>query len=258
MSNEIATTKAQEKPQMLATSPTPEMLIAQAIEKNVPVETLERLLSLKERLDAAAAKQAYNEAMAAFQSECPVIKKTKSVRTKSGTVAYKYAPIESTVKQVKGLVQKHGFRYSTLTELLKGPEGTTVKAICRVTHSMGHVEDTPMEVPLGTKTDVMSQSQVVSAAGTFAKRYAFLNAFGIMTADDDTDGPDAEEEKKTDNKATQEQKDEIDRLGALAGLTKAYVSQRVRDLYGVSYVDLTKVQADGVIAMLKKSVGNKK
>jgi hypothetical protein len=44
-----------------------------------------------------------------------------------------------------------------------------------------------MTVPFGNKTDIMSQSQVAAAATTFAKRYAFCNAFGILTGDEDTD-----------------------------------------------------------------------
>src|SRR5262249_52436437 len=34
---------------------------------------------------------------------------------------------------------------------------------------------------------IMSQTQVVAAALTFAKRYAFCNAFGILTGNEDTD-----------------------------------------------------------------------
>src|SRR3990167_6037487 len=65
-----------------------------------------------------------------------------------------------------------------------------VKAFCRVVHTLGHEEVSEIEVPLGNKTDIMSQSQVVAAASTFAKRYAFLNAFGIMTGDEDNDTAD--------------------------------------------------------------------
>ena len=43
----------------------------------------------------------------------------------------------------------------------------------------------------------MSDVQKYGARSTFAKRYAFCNAFGIMTGDDDTDGNTIEEEKKT-------------------------------------------------------------
>lgn len=231
-------------------SPTPEMLLSQAIDKGVGVETLERLLAMKERIEASTAKQAYNEDMAAFQAACPVIKKTKSVKTKSGIVAYKYAPIESVVKQVKTLLQKHGFRYSTTMELT----GQTVKATCHITHALGHTEATSMEVPLGTKTDVMSQSQVVAAAQTFAKRYAFLNAFGIMTADEDTDGPDAETEEKQNKRATAEQRELIDELASKAGVTKADITARCQADFGVSYTEITQTQAQGIIDRLNLKI----
>jgi hypothetical protein len=62
-----------------------------------------------------------------------------------------------------------------------------VKATCMAKHKDGHSEPSSMEVPLGTKTAVMSDTQVVAAALTFAKRYAFCNVFGILTSDEDAD-----------------------------------------------------------------------
>jgi hypothetical protein len=158
-------------------------LLSQAVAAGADIGTLERLMALRKDMLAEEAKKAFNKAMAEFQSECPVINKTKTVKTKGGDDAYKYAPIDSIVDQVKKLIQKHGFRYSTTMEL----NGDLVKAFCRVVHELGHEEVSVMEVPLGAQTAVMSKSQVVAAAQTFAKRYAFLNAFGIMTGDTDND-----------------------------------------------------------------------
>lgn len=160
-----------------------ETLIAQAIDSKVPVETMERLLAMRKELKAEWAKEQYDQAMAKFQAECPTIQKTKEVRTSAGTVAYKYAPLEAIVEQVKQYIQQNGFSYSTSMELLES--GVVVEL--RVTHSSGHSESTKMTVPLGNKTNVMSASQVVAAAQTFAKRYAFCNAFGILTGDEDVD-----------------------------------------------------------------------
>lgn len=168
-----------------------EALLQQAIDKGVPVETMERLLAMRTQLKQERAKEAYDRSMADFQAECPTIVKTKEVKTNSGQLAYRYAPIESIVSQVKDLLQKHGFSYSTGMELLEGG----VKVRMRVTHSDGHSEEFYMEVPFGTKTGVMSQTQVAAAATTFAKRYAFCNAFGILTGDEDTDAK-AEEAQK--------------------------------------------------------------
>lgn len=169
--------------QLVPTITSAESLISQAITNNTPVETMERLLAMRTQLKAEWAREEFNKAMANFQAECPTIVKTKEVKTRAGIVAYRYAPIESIVSQVAPYLQNNGFSYSTSMELKEAG----VKVVVKVTHIAGHFEESPMEVPLGNKTDIMSQSQVVAAAQTFAKRYAFCNAFGILTGDEDTD-----------------------------------------------------------------------
>lgn len=161
-----------------------ESFITQAISANVPIETLERLLAMRTQVKAEQAKEAFDRAMAEFQGDCPVIVKSKNGgQTNSGVVAYKYAPLDVIVKQTKELLKKNGFSYAiqTVTE----PE--KVKVTCFVKHELGHSESSSVEVPLGAKTSVMSAPQVVASALTFAKRYAFCNAFGILTGDEDTD-----------------------------------------------------------------------
>lgn len=179
---------------LVPVSQSPESLISQAINKGVSVETMERLLVMRRELKEEKAKELYNESMAAFQADCPTIVKTKEVKTRAGIVAYRYAPIESIVEQVKPYLQKHGFSYSSNMELLE----SGVKVKIRVTHEAGHSETNEMSVPLGNKTDIMSASQVVAAAQTFAKRYAFCNAFGILTGDEDNDTRLEEEAHETE------------------------------------------------------------
>lgn len=176
---------------MLVPTNSAEALISQAINKGVSVETMEKLLTMRRELKAEAAKDAFNRAMAAFQAACPVIIKTTEVRTDSGKLAYRYAPIDSIVGQVKKLIQDHGFSYSIDTETT----ATDVKSICRVTHELGHSETSQMTVPIVAGTKIMSSSQKVAASLTFAKRYAFCNAFGILTGDEDTDAEDQEPPK---------------------------------------------------------------
>ncbi len=158
-------------------------LIKSAIENKVDIGTMERLLAMRREIKAEFAKEEYDKAMAAFQSDCPIIKKTKPVKNDTGKVLYNFAPIESIVAQVKDLIKKHGFSYTTNQKL----EGDKVTAFVKVIHDKGHSEITDMTVPLGTKTAIMSASQVVSGATTFAKRIAFCNAFGILTGDEDND-----------------------------------------------------------------------
>lgn len=179
---------------------TPELLIAQAIDKGVPVETMERLMNMRRELKAEQANEAYNVAMAKFQSECPVIVKNKSVKNKDGkSVRYSYAPLEEIVKQIKDTIKNNGFSYRIDSQV----EDQWVTAICKITHEMGHSETSTFKVPVD-KDSFMSQPQKFASALTFAKRYAFCEALGILTADDDDDANHAAQEDAKKDKTQKE------------------------------------------------------
>jgi hypothetical protein len=166
-------------------------LIAKAIEHNVGIDTMERLLALRERLKAEQAREAFLRALAAFQGECPVIAKTKTVtiRPQSGSgYSYRYAPLDIIVEQVRGLLQAHGLSYTIKTRQDEG----SLTVICEAHHEAGHTEPSELTVPID-KAARMNDTQKVGAARTYAMRYSFCNAFGILTGDEDTDAVTASE-----------------------------------------------------------------
>lgn len=168
-----------------------ESFISQALATNVSPETLERLFDLKERVDAERAKTAFVEAMAVFQSECPVIKKTKKVLNKDGqSVRYTYAPIDSIVEQIKKPLAKSGLSYTWNVENKPG----VIKATCTITHKLGYSQSSDFEIPIDTE-GYMTAPQKFASALTFAKRYTLCNALGISTGDEDTDAVDVGKEK---------------------------------------------------------------
>ena len=170
-----------------------EGLISQAIDKNIAVEALERLLAMRRELKAEYAKEDFIKAMADFQSECPIIEKTKAVMNKGNTsIRYKFAPMDDIIRAVKDLLKKHGFSYA-----INCKTNGMITAICTVTHIAGHSEQSEFTVPID-KDAFMSAQQQYAAALTYAKRYSFCNAFGIMTGEDDNDAAPQEEEVKFD------------------------------------------------------------
>lgn len=169
-----------------------ETLISQAIDKNVPIETMEKLLNMRRELKAEWAKEQFDKAMAEFQGECPVIKKNKSVANKDGrSVRYSYAPLDEIVSQAGKLISQHGLSYTITAEV---KEGKTVKAIVKVTHTAGHNQDSSFEIPIDVG-GFMTEPQKFASALTYAKRYAFCNAFGILTGDEDDDAQDTDQVK---------------------------------------------------------------
>jgi hypothetical protein len=138
---------------------------------------------MRKDLKAEKAREAFTEAMASFQAECPIIEKTKVVLNKDGrTIRYKYAPLDSIVSQVRKPLADNGLAYS----FDEKKDDKLITAICKVTHELGHFETSSFQVPIGTE-DYMSDPQKHGARITFAKRYAFCNALGILIGDEDTD-----------------------------------------------------------------------
>lgn len=172
-----------------------------AIEKQGAAETLERLMAIRREMNAEAAKRAFDMALTQFQAECPVINKSKAVMNKDGrSVRYHFAPLDSIVKQVRPLLDKHGFSYRITT----ATKDNKVKVICIASHTGGHAESSEFESPIDPQA-FMNEQQKFAAALTYAKRYAFCNAFGILTGDEDLDG----ETKKPAKEQTREQLREL-------------------------------------------------
>lgn len=214
------------KPKQLEKKPaTIDRLLQEAVKNNLPVETMERLLAMRKELKAEQAREAFLTAMATLQKDLPIVKATKAVKTSSGAVAYRYAPLEDIILAVKKIIADHGFSFSVKTETKE----KTVKATCIVRHQLGHEEESTVEVPLGNKTQVMSDTQVTAAAITFAKRYAFCNAFGIVVKDEDDEtmlrkGEEKKLSKKEILKKIEETKT-IEELEKLFAKVSKYIDQ---------------------------------
>jgi len=177
----------------LISNVTPEQLISQGIQSGMSVEILERLLAMRDKLNKEVAVKQFNEAMANFQMECPIISKNKKVMNKDKvTVRYSYATIDHIVSQVGNIIAKNGLSYDFGTVI----DGDEVKVVCTITHILGHTKSSGFKVPTD-KESFMNNQQRFASALTYAKRYAFCNALGIMTGDEDDDSnSNTESEKK--------------------------------------------------------------
>lgn len=165
-------------------------LIVMAIEKNLPIEQLEKLLAMRKELRAEAAASAFLDAMARFQAECPVIRKNRTAKIKSKSTgvefSYKYAELGAIVKVAAPLIGKNGLSYTIRCVLTKDPAPAQVATVY-VRHVLGHSEESSFQASIDLNA-VVNDMQKAASAATFAKRQAFSNAFGILTIDEDDDG----------------------------------------------------------------------
>jgi hypothetical protein len=163
-----------------------DVLIAQAIDKSVDIGTMEKLLAMRSSMMAEQARTAFFAALSAFQGACPIIPKTKTatITTKmGGSYKYSFAPLDVIVKHVSPILARHGLSFSADTR----HEDRAIVAIVTVHHVAGYSKPSEFRAPIDLEAKMNAMQQVASAQ-TYAKRYAFCNALGILTGDDDDDG----------------------------------------------------------------------
>lgn len=186
-----------------------ENFIQQAIEKNMPVEAMEKLLSMRDTLKKEWARERFFESLSQFQAECPEIVKDKVVVGKDGkTIRYRYASLDTIVRTVKPLLQKYGFSYTFSTLF----DPTAIVVTCLASHKDGWQEQASFRAVI-EKDAYMSEIQKWGSAMTYAKRYAFCSVFGIISADEDTDAADmiedTEDYKQDSETASSEKKPDL-------------------------------------------------
>ncbi len=148
-------------------------------------ETVERMMAIRRELNAEAAKQAFTDALAAFQKACPIIAKNKPVNNsqdKGGGTRYYFAPLDYIITQVRDLITEHGFSYRFDSKTT----GQIIEVKCIVTHNAGHSESSSFQSTTD-KPPGANQQQGFASGLSYAKRYAFCLAFGIQTGDEDDD-----------------------------------------------------------------------
>src|SRR5579864_756084 len=244
-----------------------ERLISQAIDKNIDVDKLERLLAMRSDMKKEWAKGEYDKAMAAFQGECPIIERTKQGYN------YKYAPLEVIAEQIKPFLLKNGLSYTFNTEEIDNK----IIVYCIVTHVAGHTGEPSKAVITKETTTKMNLSQQSGAVMTYGKRYSLMNALAIMVRDEDTDASTSKEvsvpqyaQKQTyiQPKVTEvyvntpiamnhvfitsTQNVEIRRLIALKGKTDEERDGYLKMAFNKEFIkDLTTIEADQMIKKLK-------
>lgn len=171
-------------------------LIELAVVNNSDLVKLEKLMDLQERYDRNVARKAFFEAMAKFQSEIPIIKKSKLAdfgTTNNNKVGakYKYASLDDIAEAIKPFLQKHGFSY----RFEQFAENNLISVTFVVTHFLGHSESNHMSCFADT-TGGKNAIQALASSNTYLRRYTLTAGLGIATADEDIDGRLPEETKE--------------------------------------------------------------
>ncbi|MFV1538723.1 ERF family protein [Phaeobacter sp. JH204B] len=169
--------------QALPADPMVSMIERVAMDPNSDLAKLERMLAMKERMDAEASRRAFSDAMADCQAEIlPVAKNKSNDQTRS-----KYADLAAIYAACKPIVARHGFSFSTFPATTEKTSMMAVRWTLR--HKGGHEESGTAEIPLDDKgmkgTANKTQTHAFGSTASYARRYLFSMIFDVATIDDD-------------------------------------------------------------------------
>ncbi len=195
-------------------------LLELAIEKNMPIESLGKLVELQEKMLAIDARNQFNLALARFQELCPPIKKarTANIATKSGgAYSFTYAELEEIQATVNPVLTPLGLSYSfssSATEKL-------LTVVCTLAHIAGHSVSSSITLPVDNPSGASPQ-QKYGMAHTYGMRRTLAAVLGLTMTDDDVGEATA---KDLDPKKLDE-----DQITAIEDLLETTGSDRARFL----------------------------
>lgn len=139
--------------------------------------TLRELLQLQREWEAGEAKRAYAQALVSLKRDLPSVLARDRKVSFSGT-NYTHTSLAYAVEAILPHLIKHGFSHTWIPASDRG----VVRVTCRLTHAMGHSEESTIEAPPDDKGS-KSKAQGVASTITLLERYTLLAILGIATSD---------------------------------------------------------------------------
>jgi hypothetical protein len=199
-------------PGVPATGVTVTDLLQTAIMQGTPVEQLEKLVELHERMEERQARKEFFAALARFQAKCPTILKNKTGKvtsSKGSGYSFTYADTPQIIETVRPIAAEEGLSFSWDHEV----NDKTLTSIFILRHVAGHSEPTRYTLPIDNPSG-MSPQQKVGAAQTFADRRSMTSGLGLTSSDED----DAEQGSVDPTPINEDQKTVIQDLIAESGV----------------------------------------
>jgi hypothetical protein len=152
---------------------------------SIDLDKLQRLLDVREKIDAQAREREFNDKMAEAQKEMrPVSANADNKQTSS-----KYANYAALDRALRPIYTKHGFALSFNTSP-DAPENH-VRILCDVTNA-GHTRRYQIDMPADGKGakggDVMTKTHATGSAASYGMRYLLKMIFNVAVGEADDDG----------------------------------------------------------------------
>jgi hypothetical protein len=156
-----------------------------ASDPNTDVDKLERLMALYERHMEREAHAAYTAALAEMQPLLPEIEEHGEILDKQGEVQSTYALWEDVQRAIKPILAAHGFALTFAIGKDEAAGQLTVTG--KLSHRLGHVEETTIRLPLDTSGN-KNTVQAYGSSTSYGMRYTAKALLNLTSRGGDDDG----------------------------------------------------------------------
>lgn len=153
----------------------------------VDVDKLERLISLQKDILAHQARAEFAAAFSEMQGELPEIGERGEIIV-DGKVRSTYATNEDIQREIKPILQKHGFSIRFRNEWL---DGGKLKIVGILSHRSGHSEQDEFVASADTSGS-KNAIQALGSTRSYGQRYTTIALLNIATRGEDDDGQKSE------------------------------------------------------------------
>lgn len=219
-----------------AVAMTPMTIIQLALDKNLDLERIEKLLAISEQWRKLQAEQAFNRALAQFKESAPVVMKN-AVNSQYDS---DYATIGHLVNTINPALAKCGLSASWDIDQTNG-----IKVTCILENVEGHKRMVSMIGP-PDKSGAKNALQEIRSTITYLRVVTFESVTGIISADRDDDGNSAGKSDDAPEKINEEQIANIKALLTEVGADQVRFLQYLKvgaisDIYARSYSAVIKL-----------------
>jgi hypothetical protein len=155
-----------------------------ALDPNVDVAKLERLLDIQERLLADQRRTTFRAALARLQEKLPQITKAGVILDRDGRARNKFAKLEDLDAVIRPLLAEEGFSFSFDSKAT--PNGM-IQFTGALAHRDGHSETKMIDLPIDGGAG-RNAVQSVGSSTSYARRYLISMHLNLITRDEDDDG----------------------------------------------------------------------
>lgn len=149
-------------------------MLERALAAGADTEVLSRLMDLQDRHEKAAARRAFDAAMAAAKADIKPVAKNRTGNNSKG-----YADFAAYAAAIDQPLSRNGLSYRFRTT-----QGERITVTCIIAHVAGHFEETSLSGP-ADKTGSKNDIQAIGSTLTYLQRYTLVAALGLAASEDD-------------------------------------------------------------------------